>query len=82
MRSIAECTCDDTFTGLYLLPSRCCFSFDAEKLSKALPDGEELAKLLPDLAKIGENFSFLKGLFSKGGQNCGASLCAPCVQPS
>ncbi|XP_061098204.1 dynamin-like 120 kDa protein, mitochondrial isoform X3 [Conger conger] len=38
---------------------------DLEKLSKALPDGEELAKMLPDLSKIGENFSFLKDLFSK-----------------
>lgn len=39
-------------------------SIDLEKLSKALPDAEELAKLLPDLTKIGENFSFLKGLIS------------------
>ncbi|KAG5847497.1 hypothetical protein ANANG_G00126680 [Anguilla anguilla] len=41
-------------------------SIDLEKLSKALPDAEELAKLLPDLTKIGENFSFLKGLISNG----------------
>ncbi|XP_006637707.2 dynamin-like GTPase OPA1, mitochondrial isoform X1 [Lepisosteus oculatus] len=39
---------------------------DFEKIISALPDAEELAKLLPDFEKIGENFSFLKGLVSKG----------------
>ncbi|XP_028856935.1 dynamin-like GTPase OPA1, mitochondrial isoform X2 [Denticeps clupeoides] len=37
---------------------------DLEKIANALPDAEELAKLLPDLEKIGENFTFLKGLLS------------------
>ncbi|XP_039621968.1 dynamin-like 120 kDa protein, mitochondrial isoform X2 [Polypterus senegalus] len=35
-----------------------------EKIASALPDAETLAKLLPDFEKIGENFSFLKGLIS------------------
>uniref|UniRef100_A0AAY4EZL9 Dynamin-like GTPase OPA1, mitochondrial n=1 Tax=Denticeps clupeoides TaxID=299321 RepID=A0AAY4EZL9_9TELE len=39
---------------------------DLEKIANALPDAEELAKLLPDLEKIGENFTFLKGLLSSG----------------
>lgn len=41
----------------------------ADKLASAfpdLPDAEELAKLIPDLEKIGENFTFLKGLLSTG----------------
>ncbi|XP_066565299.1 dynamin-like GTPase OPA1, mitochondrial isoform X2 [Amia ocellicauda] len=38
---------------------------DFEKIANALPDAEYLAKLLPDFEKIGENFSFLKGLISK-----------------
>ncbi|XP_051778184.1 dynamin-like 120 kDa protein, mitochondrial isoform X1 [Erpetoichthys calabaricus] len=37
-----------------------------EKIASALPDAETLAKLLPDFEKIGENFSFLKGLISNG----------------
>ncbi|MFT7810921.1 dynamin-like 120 kDa protein, mitochondrial isoform X2 [Arapaima gigas] len=37
-----------------------------EKIASILPDTEELAKLLPDLEKIGENFTFLKGLLSNG----------------
>ncbi|XP_041119177.1 dynamin-like 120 kDa protein, mitochondrial isoform X8 [Polyodon spathula] len=39
---------------------------DLEKIANALPDAETLAKLLPDFEKIGENFSFLKSLMSKG----------------
>lgn len=37
-----------------------------DKLTKALPEIEEIAKLLPDMAKIGENFAFLKSLLSSG----------------
>ncbi|XP_027883739.1 dynamin-like GTPase OPA1, mitochondrial isoform X8 [Xiphophorus couchianus] len=37
---------------------------DLDKLAKALPEMEEVAKLLPDFEKIGENFTFLKGLLS------------------
>ncbi|MED6257093.1 Dynamin-like 120 kDa protein, mitochondrial, partial [Ataeniobius toweri] len=37
---------------------------DLDKLAKALPEMEEIAKLLPDFEKIGENFTFLKSLFS------------------
>ncbi|XP_069473516.1 dynamin-like GTPase OPA1, mitochondrial isoform X2 [Ambystoma mexicanum] len=39
---------------------------DFDKFSRALPDAEDLAKLLPDFEKLGESFSFLKGLFSTG----------------
>ncbi|XP_027883737.1 dynamin-like GTPase OPA1, mitochondrial isoform X6 [Xiphophorus couchianus] len=39
---------------------------DLDKLAKALPEMEEVAKLLPDFEKIGENFTFLKGLLSSG----------------
>ncbi|MBN3273369.1 OPA1 protein, partial [Polyodon spathula] len=39
---------------------------DLEKIADKLPDAETLAKLLPDFEKIGENFSFLKSLMSKG----------------
>lgn len=42
------------------------FLLRADKLASALPDAEELAKLMPDLEKIGENFTFLKGLLSTG----------------
>uniref|UniRef100_A0A3Q0RUE4 Dynamin-like GTPase OPA1, mitochondrial n=1 Tax=Amphilophus citrinellus TaxID=61819 RepID=A0A3Q0RUE4_AMPCI len=37
---------------------------DLDKLAKALPEMEEIAKLLPDFDKIGENFTFLKGLLT------------------
>ncbi|KAM9482385.1 dynamin-like GTPase OPA1, mitochondrial isoform 6-T6 [Clarias gariepinus] len=39
-------------------------NIDLEKLASALPEMEEIAKLLPDFEKIGENFTFLKGLLS------------------
>ncbi|KAI5109507.1 dynamin-like 120 kDa protein, mitochondrial precursor, partial [Silurus meridionalis] len=39
-------------------------NIDFEKLARALPEMEEIAKLLPDFEKIGENFTFLKGLLS------------------
>ncbi|XP_030583101.1 dynamin-like GTPase OPA1, mitochondrial isoform X3 [Archocentrus centrarchus] len=39
---------------------------DLDKLAKALPEMEEIAKLLPDFDKIGENFTFLKGLLTSG----------------
>ncbi|XP_062854054.1 dynamin-like 120 kDa protein, mitochondrial [Trichomycterus rosablanca] len=41
-------------------------NIDFEKLASALPEIEEIAKLLPDFEKIGENFTFLKGLLSTG----------------
>ncbi|XP_053354692.1 dynamin-like 120 kDa protein, mitochondrial isoform X5 [Clarias gariepinus] len=41
-------------------------NIDLEKLASALPEMEEIAKLLPDFEKIGENFTFLKGLLSSG----------------
>ncbi|KAF7711925.1 hypothetical protein HF521_000936 [Silurus meridionalis] len=41
-------------------------NIDFEKLARALPEMEEIAKLLPDFEKIGENFTFLKGLLSSG----------------
>ncbi|XP_058259212.1 dynamin-like 120 kDa protein, mitochondrial isoform X6 [Hemibagrus wyckioides] len=56
-------------------------NIDLEKLASALPEMEEIAKLLPDFEKIGENFTFLKGLLSSetpGEPN----LSAPEVHPT